>query len=158
MSRLADSLETALFEGHGEVTVTVWDKESGAARREHFSTRFEADGITFLEPTDQMFNFNNPYGACPRCEGFGKTLGIDERLVVPDPTRSVFDDAVVCWRGEKVGEWKQALIRVASQADFPIHKPYCDLTHEQREFLWHGGYGFGGIDGFFRMEIGRAHV
>ena len=151
VSRLADSLETALFEGHGEVTVTVWDKESGAARREHFSTRFEADGITFLEPTDQMFNFNNPYGACPRCEGFGKTLGIDERLVVPDPTRSVFDDAVVCWRGEKVGEWKQALIRVASQADFPIHQPYCDLTHEQREFLWHGGYGFGGIDGFFRM-------
>lgn len=150
VSRMADSAETALFEGNGCLTLYVWDG-GDKPRREEFSTRFEADGMTFMEPSDQMFNFNNPYGACPRCEGFGKTMGIDERLVVPDPGKSVYEDAVVCWRGEKMSEWKQMCIRAASAADFPIHRPYAELTQSQKDFLWHGGHGFEGIDGFFRM-------
>lgn len=150
VSRMADSAETALFEGNGCLTLYVWDG-GDKPRREEFSTRFEADGMTFMEPSDQMFNFNNPYGACPRCEGFGKTMGIDERLVVPDPAKSVYEDAVVCWRGEKMSEWKQMCIRAASAADFPIHRPYAELTQAQKDFLWHGGHGFEGIDGFFRM-------
>lgn len=150
VSRMADSAETALFEGNGCLTLYVWDG-GDKPRREEFSTRFEADGMTFMEPSDQMFNFNNPYGACPRCEGFGKTMGIDERLVVPDPGKSVYEDAVVCWRGEKMSEWKQMCIRAASAADFPIHRPYAELTQAQKDFLWHGGHGFEGIDGFFRM-------
>lgn len=150
VSRMADSAETALFEGNGCLTLYVWDG-GDKPRREEFSTRFEADGMTFMEPSDQMFNFNNPYGACPRCEGFGKTMGIDERLVVPDPAKSVYEDAVVCWRGEKMSEWKQMCIRAASAADFPIHRPYAELTQPQKDFLWHGGHGFEGIDGFFRM-------
>lgn len=150
VSRMADSAETALFEGNGCLTLYVWDG-GDKPRREEFSTRFEADGMTFMEPSDQMFNFNNPYGACPRCEGFGKTMGIDERLVVPDPGKSVYEDAVVCWRGEKMSEWKQMCIRAASAAGFPIHRPYAELTQAQKDFLWHGGHGFEGIDGFFRM-------
>ncbi len=150
VSRMADSAETALFEGNGCLTLYVWDG-GDKPRREEFSTRFEADGMTFMEPSDQMFNFNNPYGACPRCEGFGKTMGIDERLVVPDPGKSVYEDAVVCWRGEKMSEWKQMCIRAASAADFPIHRPYAELSQAQKDFLWHGGHGFEGIDGFFRM-------
>ncbi len=154
-SRLADSVETALYEGHGAVTVAWWD-DAGMHTRE-FSTRFEADGMTFTEPSELMFNFNNPYGACPRCEGFGQTLGIDERLVVPDPSRSVWDDAVVCWRGEKMSEWKHHLAAVAAGADFPIHRPYADLTQKQKDFLWHGGAGFPGIDGFFDWVEGQRH-
>ncbi len=150
VSRMADSAETAFFEGNGCLTLYVWDG-GDKPRREEFSTRFEADGMTFMEPSDQMFNFNNPYGACPRCEGFGKTMGIDERLVVPDPGKSVYEDAVVCWRGEKMSEWKQMCIRAASAADFPIHRPYAELSQAQKDFLWHGGHGFEGIDGFFRM-------
>jgi len=150
VSRMADSAETALFEGNGCLTLYVWDG-GDKPRREEFSTRFEADGMTFMEPSDQMFNFNNPYGACPCCEGFGKTMGIDERLVVPDPGKSVYEDAVVCWRGEKMSEWKQMCIRAASAADFPIHRHYAELLQAQKDFLWHGGHGFEGIDGFFRM-------
>ncbi|MDE6177340.1 MAG: excinuclease ABC subunit A, partial [Paramuribaculum sp.] len=134
MSRLADSVETAFFEGNGHATLLVYGKD-GVTPME-FSKCFEADGITFMEPNDQMFNFNSPYGACPRCEGFGRTLGIDERLVVPDPLLSVYDDAVVCWRGEKMSQWKQMLISVASKNDFPIHRPYCELTEKQKDFLW----------------------
>jgi len=149
LSRLADSVETAFFEGRDSLTMIVW-RESGMERMT-FSKRFEADGITFIEPTDALFNFNNPYGACPRCEGFGKVLGIDERLVVPDTTLSVYDDAVMCWRGEKMSEWKRDCIAEASRSGFPIHKPYSDLTPEQKDFLWHGNGRFSGIDGFFRM-------
>ncbi|MBD5185026.1 MAG: excinuclease ABC subunit UvrA [Bacteroidales bacterium] len=149
-SRLADSVETAFFEGRDRAALWVWEPDA-EPRRLDFSKRFEADGITFPEPSDLLFNFNNPYGACPRCEGFGRVIGIDEKLVVPDPTLSVYDDAVVCWRGEKMSKWKADLIAVASRADFPIHRPYIDLTPEQKDFLWHGGHGFGGIDGFFKM-------
>ncbi len=149
-SRLADSVETALFEGRERASLLVWEPD-GNLKRLDFSKRFEADGITFPEPSDLLFNFNNPYGACPRCEGFGKVMGIDEKLVVPNPALSVFEDAVVCWRGEKMSQWKNHLISVAPKAGFPVHRPYADLTQEQKDFLWHGGHGFEGIDGFFRM-------
>ena len=132
MSRLAESVESAFFEGRDRAVLMVW--EDGAVRKHEFSKRFEADGITFPEPSDAMFNFNNPYGACPTCEGFGMTLGIDERLVVPNPALTLYDDAVACWRGETMGEWKRNFIR--SHHGFPIHRPYADLTAEERAELW----------------------
>jgi len=149
LSRLADSAETAFFEGHDKMSLLVW--EADGIHRHDFSKLFEADGITFKEPSDLMFNFNNPYGACPTCEGFGKTIGIDPNLVVPDPSLSVYNDAVVCWRGEKMSEWKRELIRIAPIAGFSIHKPYCELTQRELDILWHGYGTFGGIDGFFKM-------
>lgn len=145
-SRLTDSAETAFFEGHNRAWLVIWD-DNGVTRKE-YSTAFEADGIVFTEPTDQMFNFNNPFGACPRCEGFGRTIGIDERLVVPDTALSVFEDAVVCWRGEKMGEWKKDFIRQAARVNFPVHRAYSDLTDREKNLLWKG---FPGIDGFFKM-------
>lgn len=151
LSRLAEDVETAFFEGQDVCYLKVWDSDTGTVSTHEFSRRYEADGMTFIEPSDQMFNFNNPIGACPRCEGFGKVMGIDERLVVPNPALSVYDDAVVAWRGEKMSEWKRALIRVASANNFPIHRPYRELTPAQRDFLWHGNSTFEGIDGFFRM-------
>ena len=150
LSRLADSVETAFFEGNHRATLLVWG-DDGNVTRHDFSDLFEADGIVFTEPSEMMFNFNNPYGACPRCEGFGRTVGIDERLVVPDPSLSVYDDAVVCWRGEKMSEWKRACIHAAASASFPIHKPDNELSDSQKDFLWHGNGAFTGIDGFFRM-------
>ena len=149
LSRLAESIETAFFEGNEECYIYVW--HDGRVIRHDFSKRFEADGITFAEPNDQMFNFNNPYGACPCCEGFGRTIGIDEALVIPNPTLSVFDDAVMCWRGEKMSEWKRHFIHLASKFNFPIHRPYCDLNDEEKSILWHGKGDFRGIDGFFKM-------
>lgn len=149
-SRLADSAETAFFEGDNALVLVVWDAD-GNPHRHEFSTRFEADGISFLQPSDLLFNFNNPYGACSCCEGFGKCLGIDERLVIPNPALSIYDDAVACWRGEKMSEWKRAFIHFAASTGFPIHKPYAELTQSQKDLLWHGGHGFEGIDGFFKM-------
>lgn len=150
LSRLADSAETAFFEGMGHLSVIVWDEDRNM-RRHDFSKRFEADGITFREPSDLMFNFNNPYGACKRCEGFGRVIGLDPDLIVPDKTRSVYDDAVVCWRGDKMSEWKQELIHLAPSLGFPVHRPYCDLTEQELDILWHGKGRFKGIDGFFKM-------
>lgn len=109
-----------------------------------------ADGIEFREPSDLMFNFNNPYGACPECEGFGKVMGISEDLVVPDKSLSVYQDAVQCWRGEKMSEWKRHLIHIAPQFSFPVHKPYSELTDSEKDFLWKGNSNWEGIDGFFR--------
>ncbi|MDE6801256.1 MAG: excinuclease ABC subunit UvrA, partial [Muribaculaceae bacterium] len=149
-SRLADSAETAFFEGHDAMRLSVWETD-GTISDFDFSKRFEADGIKFMEPNEQMFNFNNPYGACPKCEGFGKTMGIDEDLVIPNKALSVYEDCVACWKGEKMGEWKRMFTRHASRKNFPIHRPYCDLTQEQRDFLWHGDSEFPGIDGFFKM-------
>lgn len=153
LSRLADSVETAFFEGHNELKLIVWGKDGITTTV--FSKRFEADGITFDEPSDMIFNFNNPVGACETCGGFGKVLGIDERLVVPNPTLSVYDDAVVAWRGDKMSEWKREFIRLASRYDFPIHKPYLDLSDAERDLLWHGptgnGHEFPSIDNFFKM-------
>ena len=109
-----------------------------------------ADGIEFREPSDLMFNFNNPYGACPECEGFGKVMGISEDLVVPDKSLSIYQDAVQCWRGEKMSEWKRHLIHIAPQFSFPVHKPYSELTDREKDFLWKGNSNWEGIDGFFR--------
>ncbi|WP_300811571.1 excinuclease ABC subunit UvrA [uncultured Duncaniella sp.] len=162
LSRLADSAETAFFEGRDRLTLLIWTPER-EVRTIEFSKVFEADGIRFEEPTDMMFNFNNPVGACPTCGGFGKILGIDERLVVPNNTLSVYDDCVACWRGEKMSEWKTVFIRDSRQYDFPIHKPYIDLTQEEKNLLWHGPQGdaarngrftygdFPSIDRFFKM-------
>ncbi len=154
LSRLADSAEAAFFEGDGVMELRVWNPDSTVSVIE-FSTRFEADGIRFEEPTDMMFNFNNPLGACPECGGFGKVLGISEELVVPNPALSVYDDAITPWRGEKMSEWKREFISVASSYGFPIHKPYIDLTDKERDLLWHGPEGAGkmfpSIDNFFRM-------
>jgi len=161
LSRLADSAETAFFEGHDSCALLVYSGSGQPPRRIDFSRRFEADGITFAEPSEQMFNFNNPYGACPVCEGFGKALGIDEGLVVPDPSRSVYDDAVAPWRGPAMSEWKRDFISRAAAAGFPIHRPYRELTDSQRGYLWHGGRGDGwdGLDGFFAwMETQRHKV
>ena len=155
LSRPADSVETAFFEGGGASALLVWTDDGVVLHR--FSSRFEADGITFVEPTEQMFNFNNPYGACPVCDGLGRVQGIDERLVVPDPQRSVFDGAVVCWRGEKMGLWREELIARSSSLGFPIHRPYAELTQDEKDILWHGKGSWEGIDGFFRMVESQQH-
>lgn len=160
-SRLNDSVETAFFEGRDKLNILLWTDE-GIVRKD-FSKAFEADGMKFELPSDMMFNFNNPVGACPTCGGFGKVLGIDERLVVPDPTLSVYDNAVAPWRGDKMSEWKRAFIQDAARYDFPIHKPYLDLSSKEKELLWHGPEDrrvtgrkltyedFPSIDNFFRM-------
>lgn len=151
VSRLTDSVETAFYEGGDQCVIKVWP-EGGAACERAFSRSFEEDGMRFVEPTDQMFNFNNPYGACPTCEGFGQVLGISEDLVVPNKTLSVYDDAVVCWRGEKMSEWKRAFIYSSARYRFPVHRPYFQLTDRERNLLWHGdGAAVEGIDSFFRM-------
>jgi excinuclease ABC subunit A len=146
--RVADSVETAFYEGRGECVLRI---ETQGGAMVGFSRRFEADGIEFEEPSDLMFNFNSPAGACPVCEGFGKTMGIAESLVVPDPSLSVYDDAVFCWKGDKMSEWKFDFIHRASEYDFPIHRPYFDLTREQKDLLWHGRGVVKGIDDFFRF-------
>ncbi len=149
VSRLAESIETAFFEGHDVMTVILY-RPDGSVIRHEFSKKFEADGIRFIEPSEQMFNFNNPYGACPTCEGFGKTVGISPELVIPNPELSVYDDAVACWKGEKMSEWKRDFIHVASRCSFPIHRPYKDLTEAEKDLLWNGNTAFPGINGFFR--------
>lgn len=148
-TRLADSIQTAFLEG-GE-TCSVRFYEGGKESVERFSKQFEADGITFEEPSDLMFSFNSPYGACPNCEGFGKVMGIDEDLVVPDQSRSVYDGAVICWRGDKMSEWLNELVYNASKVNFPIHKAYADLTVEEKRMLWKGTPYFHGIDDFFEF-------
>lgn len=148
LSRLADSIEIAYNEGDGECIIKFWTEKG--VKEHFFSKKFCADGIEFREPSDLMFNFNNPYGACEMCEGFGKVMGIDENLVIPNKMLSVYEGAVQCWRGEKMNEWKQELIHIAAQNDFPIHTPYLQLTQKQKDFLWHGNGIWLGIDGFFK--------
>lgn len=134
LSRLADSAETALFEGNGECRLMFLPSNISY----DFSTRFEADGITFEEPSDNMFSFHSPIGACPKCEGFGKIIDIDERLVVPNSSLSVYDGCVQCWSGEKMGEWRKEFCRRAAKDGFPIFEPYYNLSQKHREWLWHG--------------------
>lgn len=150
ISRLTDSAETAMYEGDGTCMLRFYLPD-GTHKLHTFSTKFEADGILFEEPNDQMFSFNSPIGACPECEGFGKVIGIDEHLVVPDRSLSLYDGAVVCWRGEKMGEWKDQLIHNADKVGFPIFTPYYELTNEQRQLLWQGNQYFQGINDFFKM-------
>ena len=134
ISRLIDSAETAMYEGNGMCRLEF--PPSGIAY--DFSTRFEADGITFEEPNDNMFSFNSPLGACPECEGFGRVIGIDERMVVPNSTLSVYDGCVQCWHGEKMGMWKDEFCRRAAKDNFPIFKPYYELSLQEKDMLWHG--------------------
>ena len=134
ISRLVDSSETAFYEGHGELRLMF--EPSNICY--DFSTRFEADGISFEEPNDQMFSFNSPAGACPECQGFGSVIGIDERLVIPNTTLSVYDGCVVCWHGDKMKEWQEWFCRHAVKDDFPIFEPYMNLTRQQKDWLWHG--------------------
>ena len=150
VSRLTDSAETAMYEGDGACLLRFYQPD-GSTSLYRFSTKFEADGITFEEPNDQMFSFNSPIGACPECEGFGRVVGIDEHLVIPNRSLSVYEGAVVCWRGEKMGEWKDMVIRGAENAGFPIFTPYYKLPDEQRRMLWEGTRYFEGINAFFKM-------
>lgn len=148
ISRFTDSLETAWFEGGHKAVIKLWGKDG--VHQHSFSRQFVADGIEFREPSDLMFNFNNPYGACPTCEGFGKVMGISEDLVIPDKTLSVYQNCVRCWSGDKMSEWKKQFIHLAPRYNFPVHVPYKDLTDAQKDFLWHGNSMWEGIDGFFR--------
>ena len=150
ISRLTDSAETAMFEGDGACILRFY-LEGNTTKLHKFSTKFEADGIKFEEPNDQIFSFNSPIGACPTCEGFGKIVGIDEHLVIPNRALSVYDGAVLCWRGEKMGEWLQAFLREAPTHNFPIFTPYYELTQEQKDYLWHGPREKVCIDSFFKM-------
>ena len=134
LSRLVDSAETAFYEGHGELRLMV----SPSGLTYDFSQRFEADGMTFEEPNDQMFSFNSPAGACPECQGFGKIIGIDEHLVIPNTTLSVYDGCVQPWHGEKMKMWQEEFCRRAAHDDFPIFEPYYNLTQKQKDMLWHG--------------------
>lgn len=147
MSRAADSAQTALMTGKGFCQVVVMNGK--VMKRENFSIRFEEDGIGFIEPSEYLFSFNNPIGACPACEGYGKIIGIDENLVIPDQNLSVYEDAVVCWKGETMKKWKERLILNASQFGFPVHKPYFQLSPEQKKLLWSGNKYFYGINRFF---------
>ncbi len=146
LHRLADSIQTAFYESEGECHVEVDGTEVHT-----FNNRFEADGMLFDEPTPNLFSFNNPYGACPTCEGFGQVLGIDDNLVIPDKQLSIYEGAVACWRGEKMSEWQTDFIRKASKYDFPIHKAVADLTNSEYELLWEGNKEVGGINDFFKM-------
>ncbi len=150
VSRLADSAETAMYEGDGTCMLRFYLPD-GNTELHTFSTKFEADGMKFEEPSDQMFSFNSPVGACPACEGFGKIIGIDEHLVIPNRALSVYDGAVFCWRGEKMGEWLNEFLREAPEHDFPIFTPYYELTKEQKDYLWHGPRDKVCIDSFFKM-------
>lgn len=150
--RLSDSVQTAFFEGHGDCAVYAEGKDTL-----HFSDRFELDGISFTEPSANLFSFNNPYGACRTCEGFGKVLGIDEDLVIPDKSLSVFEGAVAPWRSPTMGKWLKPLIKNGIKFDFPIHRSYSDLTDKEREVLWKGNEYFEGIDQFFKYLGSKMH-
>ena len=147
-SRYADSIQIAFYEGNGACLVRSFEGEQIHTRS--FSNRHEAEGIQFEEPSEHMFSFNNPLGACPKCEGYGRMIGIDEDLVIPNKSLSIYQDAIACWRGEKMQEWKNQLIRHADKFGFPIHKPYYQLRDEQKKLLWTGNEYFHGLDAFFR--------
>ncbi len=168
LNRFADSVQTAFFEGKGECRLVIElpnidrcaeDRPTGCRSaspedgRESkiitFSQRFEADGITFMEPTEHLFDFNSPLGACPTCGGYGNVIGIDPDLVVPDKTKTIYEGAIACWKGEKMGLWNEALIYAADKFDFPIHTPYYELTNEQKQLLWIGNEYFHGLNDFF---------
>ena len=145
LHRIADSVGTAFYEGEGVMHIEINEKKNL-----YFSNKFELDGIPFEEPVPNLFSFNNPYGACPTCEGFSMVLGLDEELIIPDKRLSVYEGAVAPWKGEKLGEWKEAFIKAAKKFDFPVHKPIMDLTQRQLNDLWKGNNYVNGIDDFFK--------
>lgn len=146
-SRISDSIEIAFKEGHGECLIKTIQEDQWETY--HFSNRYEADGMEFEEPSVNMFSFNNPLGACPVCEGYGSIIGIDEDKVVPNKQRSVYEDAIVCWKGEKMQRWKDQVVYNAEKCNFPVHKPYEQLTDNQKQTLWEGCKHFKGINQFF---------
>ncbi len=147
LSRCSDSVQTAFAEGIGICSIVTETEEKGI--EQSFSNRFELDGITFEEPSEHLFSFNNPLGACPKCEGYGKIIGIDENLVVPDQSLSVYQNAIACWKGESMSEYKNRFIEQADKFNFPIHRPYYQLSPEQKALLWEGSRGFMGLNDFF---------
>lgn len=155
-NRFTDSVETAFFEGDGSCILQVFD-ENGP-HEHYFSIRFEADGMTFELPSQHMFDFNNPLGACPTCEGFGSIIGIDPDLVIPNKSLSIYQEAIACWKGEKMSQWNKELIAHAAKFDFPIHKPYYELTPEQKQLLWTGNEYFHGLNEFFKMLEEKAYA
>lgn len=150
--RLSDSVQTAFFEGHGDCLVYVEGQQ-----KKNFSDRFELDGITFTEPSVNFFSFNNPYGACQTCEGFGKILGIDEDLVIPDKSLSVYEGAIAPWRGEVMSEWAKPLLKNGIKFDFPVHRPISELSRKQYDLLWNGNEHFDGLHEFFRYLASKTH-
>ncbi len=150
--RLGDSIGTAFYEGEGDVYVEADPPGRGSEdiKLLHFNNRFELDGITFEEPVPNLFSFNNPFGACPVCEGFSMVLGIDDDLVIPDKRLSVYEGAVAPWKGEKLGLWRERFVKAARHFDFPVHKPVADLTKEQYRTLWEGNVHVDGINDFFK--------
>jgi excinuclease ABC subunit A len=150
--RISDSVQTAFFEGHGICKITIPDKVTKS-----FSDQFELDGTLFELPTVNFFSFNNPYGACRRCEGFGSVLGIDPDLVIPDKTMSVYEGAIAPWRGESTGKWLEPLVKKGIYFDFPIHRPYEDLNDEEKALLWKGNQHFRGLDDFFADLESKTH-
>jgi len=149
ISRYGDSVQTAFFEGKGNCIIKFYIEDEIIT--ESFSNKFELDGIEFEEPSTHLFSFNSPLGACPKCEGFGMVIGIDEDLVVPNKNLSIYDGAIACWKGEKMGEWNNQLIYSAESFNFPIHKPFFQLTDEQRDLIWTGNKHFKGLNEFFAM-------
>ncbi len=181
-SRISDSVQTAFYEGSGECSISplnlISTREEAKVEAEvevlnkkikqtpmslekiglrSFSNRFELDGITFEEPSVHFFSFNNPVGACKNCEGFGTVIGIDEDLVIPNKNLSVYEDAIVCWKGEKMSEWKNVLVMNAHKFDFPIHRPYYDLTAKERKLIWSGNKHFEGLTSFFKHIEEQAY-
>ena len=150
--RISDSVQTAFFEGHGDCHVYIEGKD-----KLHFSDRFELDGMTFTEPSVNFFSFNNPFGACQTCEGFGKILGIDEDLVIPDKSLSLYEGAVACWRTETMSEWQKPWLKAGIKYDFPIHRAYNELTQAERDLLWNGNKDMEGIHGFFKYLESKIH-
>lgn len=144
LSRIADSVQTAFFEGKGDCYV----EHDGQTN--HFCDRFELDGVRFEEPTPNFFSFNNPYGACKRCEGYGNVIGIDEDLVIPDKSKSVYDNAIAPWRGEKMREWLNKLVNSAAKFNFPIHRPFNELSEKEQQLIWTGNKYFEGLNAFFK--------
>ena len=142
--RIADSVQTAFFESGGECRISFTD-----GTFQDFNNRYELDGLTFIEPSPQLFNYNNPYGACPKCEGYGRVMGIDERKVIPNPALSVYEDAIAPWRGEKGQKWLKKFIAAATEIDFPIHRPYNKLNKEEKRVIWKGQRSIPGIEDYF---------
>lgn len=155
--RAADSTQTAFFEGHGTCIAELYAKGEKQAKQKIFSDRFEAEGVTFEEPSVSFFSFNNPHGACRRCDGYGTVLGIDERLVFPDEELSVYEGAIAPWKGEKMSEWAKPLINRGIEFDFPIHRAYKDLSEEQKKLLWEGNEYFSGLNDFFEFLKTKSH-
>lgn len=155
-SRAADSAETGFFEGQGEL-ILLGEDGKGKPRQLAFSDKFEQDGITFEEPSPNLFSFNDPVGACPKCEGYGNVIGIDKDLVIPDKSLSLYDDAIAPWRGEKLSEWKDHFIRDSAKYDFPIHRAIRDLNEEQVQLLWKGARGLHGLDRFFQYVEEKSY-